>query len=159
PPVDEPALTEAGAAIGSPPYMAPEQWSDSSAATARTDLYALGVLTFEALTGRRPFAGSTMVALAVEHASAPVPALGPAFPSALGAVVARVLARAPADRYAGALTFAAELRAAAGFGTQPLPALDDDLRLSVETSFPQPLAEAVAAYHAARNAHHARDAL
>jgi WD40 repeat protein len=55
--------------------------------------------------------------------------------------------------------FAQEFRTAAGFGTQPLPAIDEDLRVSVEASFPQPIAEAVAAFKGARNAHQGRDAL
>src|SRR5262249_24456851 len=45
-------LTHAGATMGSPPYMAPEQWTDPGAADARTDLYALAVLAYEALAGR-----------------------------------------------------------------------------------------------------------
>ncbi len=155
----EPALTEAGAAVGSPPYMAPEQWDDSAAATARTDLYALGIMTYEALTGRRPFVGNTLAVLAIAHASAPVPPLGGTLPVALDDVIAKVLAKSPADRFPTAMAFAQAIRTAAGFGSQPLPNLDDDLRASVEASFPQPLAEAVAAFHAARNAHQGRDAL
>jgi WD40 repeat protein/serine/threonine protein kinase len=155
----DPVLTEVGAAMGSPPYMAPEQWDDSSMATGRTDLYALGVLAYEALTGTRPFAGTTLSALAIEHATKPVPPLGAGFPPALDDVFAKVLAKQARDRYASALEFAQEFRAAAGFGDQPLPALDDELRVAIETTFPQPIAEAVAAYHAARNPHQGRDAL
>jgi serine/threonine protein kinase/WD40 repeat protein len=159
PPADEPALTEAGVAVGSPPYMAPEQWDDSAAATARTDIYALGVLTYEALTGRRPFVGATLAAYALAHATQPVPPLGGVLPAALDEVLERALAKEPGERFASALEFAQAFRAAAGFGSQPLPQLDDDLRQSVEASFPQPIAEAVAAFQAARNAHQGRDAL
>ncbi len=157
--VDGPALTEEGATMGSPPYMAPEQWEDSSAATARTDLYALAILTYEALVGRRPITGPTLAALAMAHLSAPIPALGAAFPVELDAVMVKALAKRPDERYPSALAFAQAFRTAAGFGSQPLPAIDDDLRLSIEASFPQPIAEAVAAFHAARNAHQGRDAL
>jgi serine/threonine protein kinase/WD40 repeat protein len=159
PPADEPALTVDGAMLGSPPYMAPEQWADSSKATPRTDMYALGVLAFEALTGKRPFVATTMTAMAIEHTLSPVPSLGPGFPAALDGVVAKALAKQPDARHATPLEFAQEFRAAAGFGGQPLPTLDDDLRVAVETSFPQPIAEAVSAFHAAHNAHQARDAL
>ena len=156
---DDPQLTEAGAAVGSPPYMAPEQWDDSAAATARADLYALGVMTYEALTGRRPFATTSLMELALAHATGSIPPLGGALPVALDAVMQKALAKRPADRYASALELAQAFRSAAGFGTQPLPSLDEELRLSVEASFPQPIAEAVAAFHAARNPHQGRDAL
>ena len=157
--VDGPALTEAGATMGSPPYMAPEQWEDSSAATARTDLYALAIMTYEALVGRRPIVGPTLAALAIAHSMAPIPSLGPGFPVELDAVMVKALAKRADERYPSAMAFAQAFRTAAGFGTQPLPAVDDDLRLSIEASFPQPIAEAVAAFHAARNAHQGRDAL
>ena len=159
PALDEGVLTEVGATIGSPPYMAPEQWADSSMASPRTDLYSLGVLAFEALTGKRPFSGATLPAMAIEHTLAPIPPLGTGFPAALDTVIAKALAKQPSDRYANALEFAQEFRAAAGFGGQPLPTFDEDLRLSIEASYPQPIAEAVSAFHAARNPHHAREAL
>ncbi len=157
---DDAALTEAGASVGSPPYMAPEQWNDSSAATARTDLYALAITTYEALTGRRPFPGTLMTMLAVAHASAPVPPVGGNLPPAIDAVLERALAKQPDDRFPSVLAFAQAFRLAAGFGgDQPLPAFDDELRQSVEASFPQPIAEAVAAFRAARNPHQGREAL
>src|SRR5437660_1713565 len=52
----EAILQTKGMLLGSPPYMAPEQWADPSAADARSDLYALAVMAYEALSGRRPFA-------------------------------------------------------------------------------------------------------
>jgi len=52
-------LTQRGAVVGSPLYMAPEQWVDPAAADARTDIYALGLLAYEALTRRRPFGGAS----------------------------------------------------------------------------------------------------
>ena len=157
---DDVVLTEAGAAVGSPPYMAPEQWDNSAAATARTDLYALGVSTYEAITGRRPFVEASLPALAFAHATTPIPPLGPALPPALDDVMAKVLAKRSDDRYGSVMEFAQAFRVAAGFASQqPLPAIDDDLRVSIETTFPQPIAEAVAAFHAAHNPHQGRDAL
>jgi eukaryotic-like serine/threonine-protein kinase len=108
-----PHATRAGAVVGSPSYMAPEQWVAPGAVDARTDLYAMGVLTFEALTGRLPFTGATVKAVAAAHARNPLPPLGLAFPVELDAVLARVTAKQPAARPASALEFAAAFRAAA----------------------------------------------
>ncbi|MCX5746308.1 MAG: protein kinase, partial [Proteobacteria bacterium] len=154
-------LTEEGAIMGSPLYMAPEQWTDAGAVDARTDIYALGVLCHEALTTRPPFSAGNRFAIATLHATAPPPPLGVAFPPALDDVVARALAKRPEDRYASALEFAAAFKAASGILDEPsgLPRLSDELRLSVIARAPQPLAQAVGALDAARNAHQARDAV
>ena len=97
-------------------------------ATPRSDIYALGILTYEALTCRRPFVASNLVGYAVAHGMDPVPPLGEPFSSALDDVVQKALAKRPDDRYASALEFSQALRVAAGLGPQPLPMLDDDLR-------------------------------
>src|SRR5262249_21322295 len=88
-PSDGQVLTRPGAVMGSAPSMAPEQWRAAAAATERSDVYALGVVAFEALTGRVPF-GDTLVE---RMAQAPVPPLGPGFPPALDAVLMRAMAR------------------------------------------------------------------
>ncbi|HEU5058222.1 MAG TPA: serine/threonine-protein kinase, partial [Kofleriaceae bacterium] len=154
-------LTHVGATMGSPLYMAPEQWSDAAAVGPATDLYALGILCFEALTGRLPFNGETHMQIAMAHARQPVPPLGPGFPRALDQVLSRVLAKNPADRHASALEFAAAFRTASGVASDPvsLPRLDERSRDFAVARGHQPLARAVAALDAARNAHQARDAL
>ncbi|HTJ47601.1 MAG TPA: protein kinase [Kofleriaceae bacterium] len=154
-------LTEQGSAMGTPIYMAPEQWRDASAADARTDQYALGVLCFEALTGRPPFGGTSRMAIALAHAKEPVPSLGDGFPPALDAVLARALAKQPSDRFASVLELAAAFRAASGVAVEDagLPKLPEAVRLRVLTSSPEPIAAAVAALDGARNAHQARDAV
>jgi len=53
-------LTQDDATVGSPPYMSPEQWNNAGAVGPASDLYALAVVAYEALTGRRPFAGATL---------------------------------------------------------------------------------------------------
>ncbi len=154
-------LTQRGAIMGSPPYMAPEQWMDAGQVDARTDLYALGILAYECLTGKPPFLGPTITAIAMAHADeAPAP-LGPRFPSALDKVLAKALAKAPEDRYADALALAAAVRAASGIASEPikLPAIDLAQRDAAVTGAPQPIAEALAAFEAARNVYQARDAL
>ncbi len=160
PATSQPGLTQRGAIMGSPHYMAPEQWLDAGSADARTDIYALAILAYEALTGKPPFSGKTVTALATAHANDAPPPLGPRFPAALDKVIEKALAKEPADRYADVLAFATAFRQAAGIGgdTASLPALDAQLRDAAINRAPQPIAEAIAAYEAARNAHQARDA-
>ena len=154
-------LTEHGAVMGSPLYMAPEQWIDAATSDARTDIYALGVLSYEALTTRPPFAGATRMEIARAHATQMPKPLGDGFPPALDAVIARALAKRPEDRYASALELASAFRAASGIAEEieGLPRLTDEVRAVALPRAPRPIAQAVGALHAARNAHQARDAL
>ncbi|HET9893205.1 MAG TPA: serine/threonine-protein kinase [Mycobacterium sp.] len=100
-------LTPAGFTIGSPPYMAPEQWSDPSAVGPEADLYALGVIAYEALTGHPPYDVDTPEALATLHLHAPIPRVGD---PGVDRVIARALAKRAADRWRSALDMAAALR-------------------------------------------------
>lgn len=93
-------LTEVGAIVGTPAYMAPEQLL-SEAVDARSDLYAVGVVLYECLTGRRPFeAPSTIALIAKLLKDEPVaPAtLNPEVPPALSALIMRLLAKRPDER-------------------------------------------------------------
>jgi WD40 repeat protein/serine/threonine protein kinase len=157
---DEDSLTPSGSLVGSPPYAAPEQWVDPAAADARTDQYALGVLTFKALTGHTPFRGDEHE-LAYAHARLPVPQLGAAFPPPVDAVVQRAMAKQRDDRYPSVLEFAAALSSAAGLDVrQPqVPQLEETLRDLIGGGGPRPLAEAVMVLEAARNVHQARGAI
>ncbi|MBA3393851.1 MAG: protein kinase [Deltaproteobacteria bacterium] len=155
-------LTSEGAIVGSPHYMAPEQWVDARSADARTDIYALGVLAYEALTGKPPFNGRTLAEVAVAHAEGVVPPVGEAHAVALDAVFARVFAKQPADRFATALELAVAFRAASGVGSDEreiLPQLDETLRDAMIADAPQPIAEAVAAVAAVHTSRQARDAI
>ena len=105
-------LTSAGAVLGTPVAMAPEQIR-GQAVDARTDLYALGVLLYQLLTGRLPFEGASAVEVEEQHLHAPPPRLGERVqaPPALEAVVRRCLAKRPEERWPDVPAFLSALRA------------------------------------------------
>ena len=93
-------LTTAGFAIGTPGYMAPEQVLGQDL-DRRVDIYAMGVMTFEMMTGQMPFGGSNAIEIAIATVNQPVPsacALNPGLPDELDAVLARAMAKEPRDR-------------------------------------------------------------
>jgi eukaryotic-like serine/threonine-protein kinase len=95
-------LTSLGVALGTPAYMAPEQAAADPHVDHRADLYALGVLGYEMLTGRPPFTAATpqaMLAAQVTKKPEPVTAHREAIPPALNALVMRCLEKHPADRW------------------------------------------------------------
>jgi len=101
-------LTEVGLLVGTPSYMAPEQLF-GEAFDQRADLYAAGVVLFECLTGRLPFEASSPVALIAKvlRDTAPNPtSLDAEIPAGVSAVVLRLLAKDPADRFASAADLA-----------------------------------------------------
>ncbi|GHB84384.1 protein kinase [Streptomyces cirratus] len=101
---DTTRLTNTGTPIGSPAYMAPEQ-AMGGAVGPYTDLYALGVLLYELLSGNVPFAGSTALGVLHRHLyepPAPVRRVRPEIPHALEAVLLHLLAKDPQDRPASA---------------------------------------------------------
>ncbi|HEX5505348.1 MAG TPA: serine/threonine-protein kinase, partial [Thermomicrobiales bacterium] len=111
-------LTATGMMIGTPEYMSPEQ-GQGGALDGRSDLYSLGVVLYEALTGRTPFRGETAnetpVSIVVRHVTAPPPpprALNPALSPAVEAVLLRALAKSPDERYPTAGALFAALREA-----------------------------------------------
>lgn len=101
-------LTKTGEMLGTPHYLSPEQALGRSA-TAASDLYALGVLAHELLTGRRPFDLDTPVATALAHITEPMPTLPAAVPTDLLEVITRCLAKEPKDRPASAREVAVTL--------------------------------------------------
>ncbi len=139
-----PPSTGHGALIGTPAYMAPEQWSNPAAVDHRADIYALGVVAYRMLTGRPPVQGETRVALAAAHQHV-VPAPIEGVPPALADAVARALEKRVDDRWPSALALGAAVAAAVGASAgEVVPLLDGETRERWEQAGPQPLAEAVA---------------
>ena len=106
---DAVALTLTGQIVGTPHYISPEQ-AEGRTATKASDIYSLGVVLYECLAGRRPFAGGTPVTIALAHLRDPVPALPSNIPGHLRAVVDRALAKDPAERFGSAAEMASALR-------------------------------------------------
>ena len=104
-------LTRRGAVIGSAPYMSPEQWGDPCAVGPPTDVYSLGCVAYEALTGQAPFTGANTDEYYRRHLVTEPPPLGDSFPPGLDRVLRRAMAKSPEDRHASALELAAELHA------------------------------------------------
>lgn len=108
-------ITSASVILGTAAYLSPEQVRDGDA-TASSDVYAVGILVYEMLTGRTPFSGDSPLAVAYQRLDADVPRPSTAIdgvPPQFDELVARATARDPADRYADALQLGAELDAIA----------------------------------------------
>lgn len=108
----ESRLTMTGAAIGTPAYMAPEQ-IDGAPADARSDLYSLGLVTWEMLTGQRPWDGESLFNVITKQKTTELPAIDAlrpgAVPPRLQYIVERMLQKKPAARWAGADALLAKL--------------------------------------------------
>jgi eukaryotic-like serine/threonine-protein kinase len=108
---DDAQITRTGAVMGTPQYLSPEQARGNPSLPA-SDVYSLGVVGFESLTGRRPFEADSPVATALAHLQQPVPDLPADLPEDLRTIVRRALAKDPAERYADGAELAAALRGA-----------------------------------------------
>lgn len=109
----ESRLTMTGTAIGTPAYMAPEQ-IDGAAADARSDVYSLGLVAWEMLTGRRPWEGESLYSIIYKQKHeqlSPIDDFNPAVPPRLQYIVERMLQKKPAARWAGADGLLAHLEA------------------------------------------------
>jgi TolB-like protein/Flp pilus assembly protein TadD len=112
PHASEERLTESGITMGTPLYMSPEQAVAQRDLDARTDVYSLGCVLYEMLTGEPPYTGPNPQVVLAKRLSEPVPHLRTAreVPLALERAVTKALARAPADRFSTAAEFAAALQ-------------------------------------------------
>jgi serine/threonine-protein kinase len=116
-------LTIAGTVMGTPEYMSPEQAQGLPNVGPPTDIYALGVVVYEMLTGRMPFKADTPMAMLVarlQHAPIPPRDFRSDLPLPVEDVIMRALARKPEARYQSAGELVAALKQAAGFGTGPM---------------------------------------
>ncbi len=134
-------ITAANLVIGTPQYMSPEQCSQSSKIDARSDIYSLGIIIYEMLSGQLPFTGESPTVIMMKQVQDPPPSILDARPDispALAAVVSKALAKQPDDRFqtAGELstelaqavttTNAAQIAAPVTVPNQPVAPVDDD---------------------------------
>jgi TolB-like protein len=105
-------LSSAGLALGTPPYMSPEQASGGDQVDGRSDIYSLGCVLYEMLSGEPPFTGPSAQAIAAKHLQLPPPPLRtvrPHTPEPVVAAIERALEKVPADRFQTADEFARAL--------------------------------------------------
>ncbi|MBU8897010.1 protein kinase [Corallococcus sp. M34] len=118
-----PTVTLTGQRLGTPEYMAPEQCQDARRIDTRADLYSLGVVFFELLSGRPPFVGNASAVLQAQVALRPPPLAGEV-PLAVSALVQRLLAKAPEARFADARALVDALRAVPAEAEVSAPAFE-----------------------------------
>jgi serine/threonine-protein kinase len=112
--VGETKLTAQGMVVGSPVYMAPESWKGEEA-SAETDVYSLGVILFEMLTGQAPYVDKAPARLMLKHISDPIPSvltLRPDLPPQIDTVMAQALAKERSQRFGSAVALANMLKSA-----------------------------------------------
>lgn len=142
-----PALTAAGAAVGSAYYMSPEQVR-GAALDGRSDLYSVGITLFEMLTGERPIRGETEFTIMeghLHHVPPPASSVNPDVPPALSNLIAKALAKDPAERFPTADAFLAALREWRGNGRAQTPEAPASPAASPRRAFPLGAAIAAAA--------------
>jgi serine/threonine-protein kinase len=123
---EELRLTVTGVAIGSPAYMSPEQAMGEAELDGRSDLYSLGVVAYQMLTGELPFQAGSATAMLMKHvaeAPRPIATLRPEVPAGLAAAVERALAKKPADRWPDAASFRRALLAPPAAEPPPAPSI------------------------------------
>jgi serine/threonine protein kinase len=122
------AFSRSGSTAGTPQYMAPEQGRQGGVVDGRTDIYSLGVVLFQCVTGRLPFNAENAVGVIMKHMSEPLPSptrLVPDLPPPVDYIIRRAMEKEPERRYQRAADMAADLRA-----------LSEELRLTGRVAVP-----------------------
>jgi serine/threonine protein kinase len=125
---NESRLTQAGLALGTPAYMAPEQATGQRTVDARTDQYSLAVVCFEMLTGRPPFTGGSGAAIIAQRFTAPVPSVRASrgdVPDTADRAIRRALALDPDERFDSTIEFVRALGAAGLTPASGMPAIPE----------------------------------
>lgn len=142
--ITDASTTRTGLVLGTPSYMSPEQMSGRPV-DGRSDLYSLGVMLFQLLTGRLPHNGDSMARLMFQIANEPAPdvrSIRPELPEALANIVALAVEKRPEVRYVDGRQMAADLRAVAALLAAAGPPADagprDDFEKTVTFSRPDP---------------------
>jgi serine/threonine protein kinase/tetratricopeptide (TPR) repeat protein len=122
------SITQTGIAVGTPAYMSPEQSTAEQEIDGRSDLYSLGCVLYEMLTGEQPYTGPTAQAVIAKRFISPVPHVNVVrdVPDEIDRAITRALSRMPVDRYSTSAEFAAALRQVQGGASTPpgIPSVD-----------------------------------
>lgn len=113
-----------GNMVGTPAYMSPEQVSGKKDLDGRSDIYSLGVILFQMLTGKRPYQADTPIQMVMQHVMAPVPSIleaRPDLPTGCEHIIRRAMSKEPAQRYQTVAQLVADLENIEQVGLQPLP--------------------------------------
>jgi len=132
-------LTQSEVMFGTPAYMSPEQFQDVKRVDSRSDLYSLGVMLYEAVTGHRPFASDDFISLYNQHTSQPPRRPGEligSLPPQLEDIILKLLAKSPDDRFPSAEALLIELTR---LSAEPLPVALTPLDTYVPALFRPPL--------------------
>jgi serine/threonine protein kinase len=125
-------LTETGTALGTPEYAAPEQWDTQTGITPRIDIYALGVILYEMLTGRRPYESGSAQALMYQHSSVPFPdprQTTSGVPERMAEIVLTATRKKPQERFQTIAEMAAALEEFLSSGPASTAALSSQVSL------------------------------